>query len=114
MEQGSWQVKQYGKTRGIQLKQFKRMRELKGGGAAWASRISDSAYISDITRKKDGAVIIDSKMLSLTEDILLCIERDFFVLKLQEITEYIVKFCAWSITAQVAGKIRRKHAFYID
>ena len=114
MEAGTWQVKQYGKTRGIQLKEFKRLRELKGGGAAWASRISDSTYISDITRKKNGEVIIKSEMLSLTEDILLCIERDFFVLRLQEITEFVVKFCAWSITAQIAGKIRRKHAFYID
>lgn len=114
METGTWQVKQYGKKRGIQLKEFKRLRELKGAGAAWASRVSDSAYISDITRKKNGEVIIDSKMLSLTEDILLCIERDFFVLKLQEITEYIVKFCAWSITAKIAGKIRRKHAFYTE
>ena len=50
----------------------------------------------------------------MTEDILLCIERDFFVLRLQEITEYIVKFCAWSITTQVAEKIRRKHTLYLN
>ena len=114
METGTWQLSSIGKIRALQLKQFKRLRELKRNGAAWASRISDGSYISEYTRKKDGVVIVKREMLSIDEPILLCIEGDFFVMRITEIADYIIRFMAWSITKETALKIRRKMAFYTE
>jgi hypothetical protein len=114
METGTWQVQQFNRVRGIQLKAFKYKKECRRQGAAYAMGVNHGDFISEFTKKKDGAIIIKKEMLSLDNPVLLFIEGDYFVMKLQEITEYIVRFMAWNITAAVAGKIRKKHSFFTE
>lgn len=114
MESGTWQLSQVGKIRALQLKQFKRLKELKRNGAAFATRISDGQYISHYPAKKDSVVIIPVDMLSTNEPILLCIEGDFFAMQISEICENLIKFAAWNITKQTALKIKHKKAFYTE
>jgi hypothetical protein len=114
METGTWQVQQFNRVRGIQLKQFKYKKECRKQGAAWGMSVAHGDFISEFTKKKDGAIIIKKEMLSIDDSVLLCIEGDYFVMKIQEITDYLIRFMSWSITAAVAGKIRKKKMFYTE
>ena len=114
MEQGTWKIETFGKQKGIRLKDFKRKSECKRKGAAFGVGITDNDFISDFSAKKNGAIIIPTANMPADGLILLYLEGDFFVLKIDELADYIVKFSAWSISAAVAGKIRKKKMFYTE
>ena len=108
METGTWKIEQFNrKDRGLRLKSYSHLGQLRRGGAAWAWHIPHAEWISTTTRKRDGMAIIKLDMLEVDIPLLLCIEGDHFVVKFAAIKQFVAEFTAWSIPAALAKQIQK-------
>lgn len=108
METGTWKIEQFTrKDRGLRLKSYSHLGQLRRGGAAWAWHIPHGEFLSTTTRKRDGMAIIKLDMLEVDIPVLLCIEGDCFVVKFNAIRQFVAEFTAWSIPAALAKEIQK-------
>lgn len=110
--EAQWPVSKYGKGKqGLELKKFGSTLELrKFAKPAWAVDVDSGQYITELSRKKDGAVYIPTDHLAAGDDCIVAIERAYALVEVVEITEHQVRIKSWGITPQEMADIRKtKH-----
>lgn len=96
------------KESGIILKQFEHLRQLKGAGRTWAYSVSLGDWISDLTKKNNGEVVIKKENIGLNDLVVLLIDGDYFAVHFYELADYMAKGTSWNITKEIAYNLMNK------
>ena len=115
MENLSWQVEQFTmnrrKCRGIRIKDYFSLRELKGTGAAWAYSHAAGDMVSDKTKQFNGQIIIKKENIIPDDLMVLFVDGEYFALHVRAVDDHTCNLTAWDIEKGKARQImKRKEA----
>jgi hypothetical protein len=96
------------KCRGIKIKEFFSLRELKGTGAAWAYSHHIGDMVSDKTKQFNGQIIVKKENISADDLMVLFVEGDYFALHIRAIDDQTCSLTAWNIQKEKARQIMRR------
>lgn len=102
------------KESGIILKQFEHLRQLKGAGRTWAYSVSLGDWISDLTKKNNGEVVIKKENIDLGDLVVMLIDGDYFAVHFYELAEYTATATTWNISREVAYKLMDRKEWLIN
>ena len=93
------------KVRGIRIKEYFNLRELKFTGAAWAYSHIVGDMISEKTKQCNGQIIIKKENLSPDDLIILFVEGEYFALQFVSVEDFTCRLNCWNITKEKAKQI---------
>jgi len=103
---GSFGVR--GPVKGLELKKFNNWYEIRRQSSAWSVDLAyPDEYISKIRSGKPLTAYIPKEELSVGSVLLICIEMQFAIVQVLNITDYQVEIKTWPITANEARELRR-------
>ena len=112
MESLVWKVEQFTmqrkKVRGIRIKEYFSLRELKGTGAAWAYSHTVGDMVSDKTKQFNGQIIIKKENLSPDDLVVLFVEGEYFALHIRDVDDHTCSLTAWNVTKEKARQIMKR------
>jgi hypothetical protein len=112
MESLIWKVEQFTmqrkKVRGIRIKEYFSLRELKGTGGAWAYSHAVGDMVSDKTKQFNGQIIIKKENISPDDLIVLFVEGEYFALHIRAVDDQTCSLTAWNIEKEKARQIMRR------